>query len=324
MYKLDNRDLKILNVVSDNARLSYSEIAKLTNISKDSVKARLSKLAEEQYILSFMPLIDYGKLGYTMFHVYIKLETSLENEEEFLKAAINNGNVVAVTKLMGKCDFELQVLAKDVIDEYIILDKLFAGFKKGITDLRVLTIIRYHNYTMAIGKFFDEVITKVPSQQKRPSKEYSADAKDFEILKVLSVNARESLINIAKKVSLSPESTRYRINMMLNSGIIKRFYARTNKNIFGLTTYLFLLDIEGTVTSKDIQFAKTTKNIYYLRDCLGNWNLNIGFYAETNKELFDTIHNIRKDFGSRLNRFDLLVPLHRYKFVPLPSAIKPR
>ena len=317
MVELDVRDSKIFDVICDNARVPFTDIAKATKISKDSVKSRIDSLVKKNFILSFTPVIDYNKIGYKMFHAFIKLNTSLDQEELFLKNAISNGNVVAVTKVIGGCDYELQVLARDVIDEYRILDKLFTSFKKGITDLRVLTIINYYKYTMNIKKSSKRSFSKNVIKNKP----FKVDSKDLAILKELFDNCRESLVSISEKVDLSPELVRYRIKSLINSGVIKSFHARINKNFLGLTTYLFLLDIEGEINNKDLQFFNSTSNIYHSRNTLGNWNLNIGFCAGNNNELFDTIYKIRKNFGDRLNRFDLLVPLHRYKFSPIPDGL---
>ncbi len=318
MYKLDNRDIKILNVIADNARLPYSKIAKLTKISKDSVKARIDNLIKERIIMSFSPFIDYNKLGYHLFQVYIKLDTSLKNEERFLKNSINNGFVVTFTKLIGKCDFTLQVLARDVFHEYEILNNILKGFRGDITDIRVLTTRDIHKYTMLVEKS-PQTLSKII--QNKPKNDYKIDEIDLVILKILSLNARDSLLNISKKAKISPELARYRINNLIKRGVINGFYTKINKFKFGLTMHAFLLDINTPINKGDIQFFHSMNNIFYSKSCLGNWNLVISFYAKDNYELFDTIYKIRNHFEQRLNRYDLFILLREYKSAAIPAGI---
>ena len=66
-YILDKRDFKILNAICDNARMSYSKIGKLTYISKDRVRERIKRLENEKFILSYIPLINFRVLGYSIY-----------------------------------------------------------------------------------------------------------------------------------------------------------------------------------------------------------------------------------------------------------------
>ncbi len=60
--KLDNTDLKILNILSEDGRASLRKIASLTNLTTPTVSNHLSKLIKVGLIQRFVPLFNTEKL----------------------------------------------------------------------------------------------------------------------------------------------------------------------------------------------------------------------------------------------------------------------
>lgn len=58
VYGLDNLDNKILNVIKDNARLSYSEIGAQVGLSRVAVKARMQALEKKGIIEGYKTKIN--------------------------------------------------------------------------------------------------------------------------------------------------------------------------------------------------------------------------------------------------------------------------
>ena len=56
-HKLDNIDEKIVRMLSDNARLSYTEIADAIGLARPSVKARIDTLEKSGKILGYETLL---------------------------------------------------------------------------------------------------------------------------------------------------------------------------------------------------------------------------------------------------------------------------
>ncbi len=63
-YEIDNVDLKILNILSENAKLPYTEVAKKVFVSGGTVHVRMKKLEEMGIVKGATLRIDYAKLGY--------------------------------------------------------------------------------------------------------------------------------------------------------------------------------------------------------------------------------------------------------------------
>ncbi|MEQ8904644.1 Lrp/AsnC ligand binding domain-containing protein [Ekhidna sp.] len=63
-YEIDNVDLKILNILSEDAKMPYTEVAKKVFVSGGTVHVRMRKLEEMGIVRGTTLKIDYSKLGY--------------------------------------------------------------------------------------------------------------------------------------------------------------------------------------------------------------------------------------------------------------------
>ena len=80
--KLDEIDYKVLDLLIDNSRIPYTDIAKKLLISAGTVHVRIKKMEDAGIISGSSLKLDYKKLGYT-FIAYIGIfleKTHLTNE----------------------------------------------------------------------------------------------------------------------------------------------------------------------------------------------------------------------------------------------------
>ncbi len=63
-YKIDNIDFKILNILSEDAKIPYTEVAKKISVSSGTIHVRIKKMEEMGIIKGTTLKIDYCKIGY--------------------------------------------------------------------------------------------------------------------------------------------------------------------------------------------------------------------------------------------------------------------
>ena len=81
-FKLDEIDYTVLDLLIDNSRIPYTDIAKKLLISAGTVHVRIKKMEDAGIISGSSLKLDYKKLGYT-FIAYIGIfleKTHLTNE----------------------------------------------------------------------------------------------------------------------------------------------------------------------------------------------------------------------------------------------------
>tara|TARA_B100000963_G_scaffold152438_1_gene132776 strand:+ start:481 stop:960 length:480 start_codon:yes stop_codon:yes gene_type:complete len=88
-FKLDDIDHKILDLLIDNSRIPFTDIAKKLLISAGTVHVRVKKMEEFGLIKGSSLAIDYKKLGYT-FIAYIGIFLEKTHLTNYVLEKLNN------------------------------------------------------------------------------------------------------------------------------------------------------------------------------------------------------------------------------------------
>ncbi|MEK6850820.1 MAG: Lrp/AsnC family transcriptional regulator [Nanoarchaeota archaeon] len=126
------------------------------------------------------------------------------------------------------------------------------------------------------------------------------DVKDFKILAELDRNARQSNSQIGKKVRLSKEVIKYRIDKLVQEGIIVRFYSVVN--YFKLGIYKFKLYLRFSNADKNkideiADYFKKHKKTEWDATCTGRWDMIIGFLVGNVNEFDDEVQEVMNKFS---------------------------
>ena len=130
-YQIDNIDLKILNVLSKNAKMPYTEVAKKVFVSGGTVHVRMRKLEKMGVVRGTKLDIDYDKLGYNISsYMGIYLEKSFLYKEtvKFLKKI---PEIVEIHAITGQYTIFIKIICKDTSHFRNFLDTVHKV--KGIT-----------------------------------------------------------------------------------------------------------------------------------------------------------------------------------------------
>ena len=74
---LDDIDLKILELLSENGRMSHEEISKHLNLTRPAIHRRIYKMEEAKLIKGYKVIIDWEEIGYNVdTFVLVRVNTS--------------------------------------------------------------------------------------------------------------------------------------------------------------------------------------------------------------------------------------------------------
>lgn len=113
--RLDTVDHRILTLLSEDAQMNYTEVAKRAGISPGTVHMRMRKMRNLGVIRGATLTLDYSKMGWklTVFlGIYLR-EASLY--EKVIGKLLEVPEVVKVHHSTGKYDVFLKIHAKDSI-----------------------------------------------------------------------------------------------------------------------------------------------------------------------------------------------------------------
>lgn len=131
------------------------------------------------------------------------------------------------------------------------------------------------------------------------------DKKDMKILYELDKNARQSYSQLAKKVQLSQEAIRYRINQLIKQEVIQKFFTIIDSSKLGFVFYKILLKLHNVNESRVeelIDYLSKNKNICWLATLDGNYDIGIVIKAENILQLNNMLEELNKKFSSYINK----------------------
>ena len=110
--KLDEIDHQILDMLIDNTRIPFTDIAKKLLISAGTVHVRVKKMEEQGIIKGSSLMLDYKKLGYS-FIAYVGVFLNNTSQTKFVLERINDIPFVTVAHITtGKFNIFCKIRAR--------------------------------------------------------------------------------------------------------------------------------------------------------------------------------------------------------------------
>ncbi len=320
--KLDSRDLRMLYELDRNARISLKELAKKVRLSKDTALYRLKKLEKEQIILRYQAYLDHGKLGYMSARINLKLQnTTPEKEAEIIQFITAQQNVGFFASVEGNIDLVIWLLVRS-IDEldsfwYSISNRYLNYIEK--TEVGIYTkIIHYPRSFLLQNKKNNQQMTFTSCNTSE-----KIEPLDKAILKLLTINARESIVSMARTLKVSPKTISTHIKDLEKRKIITGYTCLLNTEKLGYSHYKIYLDLQNTseqILRKLDQFIVEHPNIIYRDDVIGGHACEIEVQVKNEKELRNVIEQIKEEFSSIIRSYEVLHYFKEHKMLSMPWA----
>lgn len=113
---LDSIDIKILQQLQKNSRLTIKELGALVQLSPSPVYERMKRLEREGFIKKYVAVLDAEKIehGFVAFcHLSMK-QHSYENAQRIMQAVQDIPEIVECYNISGDYDFMLKIYTKDM------------------------------------------------------------------------------------------------------------------------------------------------------------------------------------------------------------------
>ena len=138
--KLDTIDHRILELLSENGRMSYVDIGKELNLSRVAIRERVNQLIQSGVIEKFSVVINSEKVGKAVSAFF-----EVDCEPSFLVSVAenlaNNPRVASCYQMTGPSTLHMHVLVEDFIAlENFINEELYS--LEGITRVESHILLR--------------------------------------------------------------------------------------------------------------------------------------------------------------------------------------
>jgi len=106
--KLDDNDMKILEILENNGRISNKEIAEIVQVSEGTVRNRIKKLTENNFLKVKGLTNPNERLDKQLIFILVKLEVT-KNWKEIAQRVSELPNVKAVSMITGRFDLIIEL-----------------------------------------------------------------------------------------------------------------------------------------------------------------------------------------------------------------------
>lgn len=146
-YSLDELEFRMLNLLGNNARLGFAELATQLGTTPSVVKYRFDKLQELGVVAGARIDVDLSVLGRTLYTVMVHLrDYSVEKEREFREFCRIHPLISCYAQQIGSHKIEFEVEAQDQAEFHAVIDEIKERFSKFVRTMDYAVIRRNYHY----------------------------------------------------------------------------------------------------------------------------------------------------------------------------------
>ena len=120
---LDEVDLKVIQLLAQDARQSYADLGKALNLSAPAVHARVKKLEKIGVIKNYTIQVDYAKAGYPLIS-FVRLRLGSRRCADVARVLKSYPEVLECHSVAGEDCLVLKIRTQAPADLQKVLDRL--------------------------------------------------------------------------------------------------------------------------------------------------------------------------------------------------------
>lgn len=300
--KLDRLDQKLLLELYCNGRAGNSELGKKLHASKEVTNYRVNRLQEKGIIKKFIPLINFSRLGYTIYRTQLKFREKPAEPETFFKTISQTSWIV---ELQGNWDLVVLFWIKNNPEFFQIINQIQERFQNNIQDM-LITIVNsiYHLPPKYLSR---ETVKEKQYYQIGLSteKSFSLDEVQTRIIKELLADGRISILTLAHKIGYSATNVTYHLKKLMQEKIIVGFIPLIDHTKIGLTHFKVTLNLNNPTEKKKVKEILFNSPItIYITESYGHYDLEFEVITPNINTLFDFIQEI--DSQTRIKKHEII------------------
>jgi DNA-binding Lrp family transcriptional regulator len=224
---LDEVDLRIISLLSNDCRLPFRNIGSTIGISPNAVKVRVKKMVDKGIIQNFIVRVNPAIFGYEKICTLIAryIGKTIKEEDHIFNRLKLLGDLWAYAKQIGGSALFFILVKSEAEDKIELMSDLL---KPTSVEYRILAI--------------------------KPSS-MNVSVSDLKIIKCLLPDARMEIAEIAKESSLSPRTVTRRIEKMSQNHILDFSIIRdmSSMQLVGYIEFALIVSVNGSAYGEIVE-----------------------------------------------------------------------
>ena len=230
------------------------------------------------------------------YRVYLRLmDLPVEKQKELIEFLKKEKKVWWIATLDGNWDFVFAIWVKTNNKFREFYNRLSLGFRQHIKDRLICPITAYKQFAREyfLGKKKTKKETIVGE-----SKEEKYDKTDLEILKMLSKNARITLLEIANRLHLDSMTIYHRIKKLETKKIIQGYRADLDISLLKRDFYSVKVNVRDISQIKQMEsYIKTIPETTAVIEAVGSYDFEFDLEVDSSERYFKIIEDLKKKFN---------------------------
>lgn len=142
----DEKDIKILTILSKNARTHIITIAQQVQLTPEAASYRIKQLEKQGIIQGYRALIDSTKLGYQYYKADVRL-TNYSKMKQLIHFCHQHPNIYQVDKTIGGETIEIEFQVTSLQHMHQIMDDINKQFPNIVESYDYFTVLSQEKHT---------------------------------------------------------------------------------------------------------------------------------------------------------------------------------
>ncbi|MFA5930378.1 MAG: Lrp/AsnC family transcriptional regulator [Candidatus Micrarchaeia archaeon] len=301
--RLDEYDRRLLYELDRDSSLPLSALAKKVGRSKQFVLFRQKKLEDAGVITGYTAIVDMARLGYMSFRIYLKFrQTTMKEAMRIVEFIKKLPNVWTITLLHGKWDLAVFIGTKNANEVHAAWDPLMERYKERIAGYNFALYAPIYNSNRTF--FLDREMPIV-------TREYGAgvpeeiDGTDQAIIRAYAPHARQSVLQVARRLKLAPETVRRRIASLRKRNVIIGYKIGLDIGKLGYTSYQLDFELASRKRWDELfEYCRRHPKIYQVQRTVGHMDLETEVVVKDLPELISIIEEFKSRFPGTINNVE--------------------
>jgi len=291
---LSVKEMKILNVIANDARISKIALARRVGISRELTEYHLKKLKERKIILGSQARINLNAFSIGQYNLFLKVsDFGIEKDLVGMLKKLKYTHFVA--RIGGDFDYVVGFSIKKRGDLQDYLDSVYEEFGEKILGHDVLTV------TSEIKNDFSGLFGKESSGAKSSMVDIEGDVKlseqDKIILKALSKDAGVSAVDLAGKCGMSAAGIVHRIKRLEKESVLLGYISEFDFTVLKKEFYYVYFSLKNPNKESVNKLKRAmlrSENVVFANQGVGGNSFLCLFFADSNKDLYEKILKFRR------------------------------
>ncbi len=137
----------------------------------------------------------------------------------------------------------------------------------------------------------------------------SLDSRDKRVLFELDRDSRQPYAALARRLKLSKENTKYRVNRLIDNGLIESFYAYADYPKLGFGLYKCYVRLRNASEREEEEyhaFLRSHHKVTWSTRCVGKYDSAFNVLCGEASEVNAFLEEFREKFGSKISLLDVV------------------